>query len=220
MDYPNFIELPFVHENPVNHQDSDEDKYPESLPRYFIEHFTEEKARVFDPFIGHGTTAFVAEELGRIPYGIEADKERFQWCAGQLEHWQNIRHGDAGDIQEFTFPKMDFCITSPPFMAITHQWNPLYSGDPNYHGYDVYLQKLSEIFTAIKPIMKRGSHLVVHVDNIAGKQFTPLVRDFSICISESFRPVGETIVKWTNAPENYPYTRVLIFKNTYPSILT
>ena len=214
MNYPALIQLPFMRENAVAPKDSDQDKYPESFPRYFIEHFTKKKDKVFDPFMGHGTTAFVCEELGRIPYGIEADPERHEWAAGQCAHWQNIRCGDAGDAGEMGFPKMDFCVTSPPFMAINHAWNPLYCGDKIYAGYGRYLARMAEIFAGLKPLMKRGAHVVVHADNVSGKTaYTPLVRDFSLLISESFKPVGETIIEWQNAPEDYPLTHALIFKN-------
>jgi len=215
VDYPAYIQLPFLRENPVSPHDSDEDKYPESMPRYFMTHFTREKDKVFDPFMGHGTTAFVAEELGRIPYGIEADPERHEWTAGQCAHWQNIRCGDAGDAKRMDFPKMDFCITSPPFMAKNHGWNPLYCGDQIYAGYDRYLLRMAEIFAGLKSVMKKGAHIVVHADNVRGKMvYTPLVRDLSIVIAESFKPVGETIIKWEHAPEDYPLSHALIFKNS------
>lgn len=213
MDYPSFIELEYAQENAVDANDSDEDKFPECIPRYFIKNFTKPKSKIFDPFMGHGTTAFVTEELGHIPYGIEADDERFQWVAGQLEHWQNIKCADALDMNDLALPKMDICITSPPFMPANHTWNPLYDGDPDYRGYAQYLKKMAAIFGALKIRMKRGSHVIVHVDNIHGKVFTPLVRDFSILMSESFSPKGETVIKFKNAPKDYPLTRCLIFKN-------
>lgn len=214
LNYPSFIELEYAKEHAVSANDSDEDKFSECIPRYFIKNFvTKEKSKIFDPFLGHGTTAFVAEECGHIPYGIEADQERFEWAAGQLEYWQNIKCDDALFMNDLGFPKMDLCITSPPFMAANHNWNPLYGGDPDYKGYTQYLKKMTAIFAALKLRMERGSHIIVHTDNIEGKVFTPLVRDFSILISENFAPKGETIIKFKNAPEDYPLTRCLIFKN-------
>lgn len=213
LDYPSFIELEYAQENAVSVRDSDEDKFPECIPRYFIENFAKPKSKIFDPFMGHGTTAFVAEELRHIPHGIEADDERHAWAAGQLEHWNNIHCADALCMNDLGFPKMDLCITSPPFMPANHQWNPLYGGDPNYKGYAQYLKKMANIFAELKTLMKRGSHVIVHVDNIEGKVFTPLVRDVSILISESFTPKGETIIQFKNAPKDYSLTRCLIFKN-------
>lgn len=211
---PSFIQLPFKRENPVSSADSDEDKYPESFPRYFIQEFTKKGDKVFDPFIGHGTTAIVAEELGRIPFGVEADEPRFEWICSLIQNTKNMRCMDADNLADAGFPKMDFCVTSPPFMAINHSWNPLYEGDPVFGTYDAYLKKLRGIFKNLKFVMKKNALLVVHADNVHGQVFTPLVRDFSICISGYFKPVGETIIQWQNPIEHYPISRALIFRNS------
>ena len=150
--------------------------------------------------------------MSRIPYGTEAERERYEWSAAQLEHWQNIIHGDAAEIADFGFPKMDFCITSPPYMPKHHKWNPLYSGDPKYAGYDQYLKKIQKIFKKIATIMKRASFMVVQLDNLHGKTFTPLVRDVGIEIEKSFRLDNEIIVAWDNPKPEYPVTHCLVFK--------
>jgi len=213
-DYPEIITLPFVQDYAPPDGDDNSDQYPSSLPRYFIENYTKKKQRVFDPFMGFGTTAFVAEELGRIPFGVEADGERFEWGAGQLEHWQNIVSGDAADIVDFDLPKMDLCVTSPPFMMWHEEWNPLYGGDEEFAGYDVYLLRLKEIFRAIRFVMKKNALVVVHADNIPHKKgFTPLVRDMSNAISSVFRPAGDVIIQWEDAPDEHTLTHCLIFKN-------
>lgn len=215
MDIPPFIELPFRRENPVSAQDSAEDKYPESFPRYFIERLTGKGDKVIDPFMGHGTTALVAEALGRIPYGVEADEDRYGWTCAHMKQPENVYCADAGDCKLFGWPKMDFCVTSPPFMAKNHIWNPLYAGDRAYSGYDRYLLRMGEIFSALKGIMKKNAVIVVHADNIHGRIYTPLVRDFSILIGEHFRPAGETVIQWQGAatPAGYTHSHALIFKN-------
>jgi DNA modification methylase len=216
MAYPTLIELDFsTGQNTPNYIDNC-DQYPESLVRYFIENYTKKGQSVFDPFIGFGTTAFVAEETGRIPFGIEADGERFEWGAGQLENWQNIKHDDAANIAAQDFPEMDFCMTSPPYMIRDDEWNPLYGGDPEYNGYDVYLKRLEFIFAQVATIMKKDALIVVQADNIQGKIYTPLVRDFHHLISKSFKPQAEIIVRWTGEkPEchkDYEHTHCLVFK--------
>ncbi len=216
INLPSLITLPFAHENTVAADDSAEDKYPESIPRMLIQRLSKKGDKVFDPFLGHGTSAFEAEALERIPYGVEADGGRYEWAAGQCEYWQNIFHADAADIPALGLPKMDLCVSSPPFMARHHKWNPLAGGDPDFSGYGTYLQMLSDIFAGVKTIMKRGSLVCVHVENVQiGKVFTPLVRDFSFCLSESFVPVGESIIKWEGRDTNEPqHSHVLIFKNS------
>jgi len=214
MQYPDFITLPYIQEYAAQHGEDASDQYPSALPRHFIEAYTKPKQRVFDPFMGFGTSAFVAEDLGRVPYGVEADGERFEWSAGQLEGWQNIICGDAAEIGTYDFPMMDFCITSPPFIPMHEKWNPLYGGDPEYAGYDAYLARMAEIFAAVKGVMKHNALIVVHVDNIAHKKsFTPLVRDMSLAVSRSFKPQADVIIKWEDAPDGYALTHCLVFKN-------
>jgi SAM-dependent methyltransferase len=41
------------------------------LPRFFIEHLTQPGARVYDPFMGRGTTLIEAALLGRVPVGCD-----------------------------------------------------------------------------------------------------------------------------------------------------
>ena len=41
------------------------------LPRFFIQRFTEPDARVYDPFMGRGTTCVEAALLGRVPVGCD-----------------------------------------------------------------------------------------------------------------------------------------------------
>jgi site-specific DNA-methyltransferase (adenine-specific) len=49
--------------------------FPQGLPDWFIKLFTKEGDIVLDPFMGSGTTAFSAKELGRLYIGIEIQKE-------------------------------------------------------------------------------------------------------------------------------------------------
>lgn len=208
------IDLPFHGEFNAPKGVDNCDQYPESLPAYFIKEYTKKGHAVYDPFMGFGTTAFVAEKTGRIPYGTEADGERFEWAAGQLEHWQNIIHSDAAQAAKLGFPKMDFCITSPPYMPCHHKWNPLYGGDPKYAGYDTYLKRMGFIFGQIAKIMKRNAYIVVQADNLPGRRYTPLVHDLHTQLAKHFTPQGETIVRWTDPKPDYPHTHCLIFKKT------
>src|SRR5881394_2816335 len=43
------------------------------LPRFFIERLTEPDERVYDPFMGRGTTLLEAALLGRVPLGCDAN---------------------------------------------------------------------------------------------------------------------------------------------------
>lgn len=204
------ITLPFTQDYPAPLGEDASDQYSSALPRHFIEEFTREGQSVFDPFIGFGTTAFIAEDMGRVPYGVEADGERFEWSAGQLTHWQNIKHGDAAELAGFEFPKMDFCITSPPWMPMNEDWNPLYGGDPAHAGYDIYLARMADIFKAVRGVIKDNAHVIVHVSDLEDENgFTPLVSDMRNVVSRSFTFVSDTTVQWDS---DYPETHCLAFK--------
>jgi DNA modification methylase len=58
--------------------------FPQGLPEWFIKLFTKEGDIVLDPFIGSGTTAFSAKELGRLYIGIEMKKEYCQLVEREL----------------------------------------------------------------------------------------------------------------------------------------
>lgn len=212
MTHPSFITLPYTLERDPPPFEGNDIKYPEALVRHFLTAFTNKDDKVFDPFAGLGTTLFVAEEMGRKAYGIEADPLKQQWVAGQLDQWANLIYEDSFHVAKLGLPKMDFCMTSPPFMPNHHSWNPLFGGDPAKSGYPAYLRRMASIFANMQSIMKKGSKVVVQVDNIPGRSYTPLVRDLSLAISKSFKPEGETIVAWQDAPERYSHTHCLIFK--------
>lgn len=211
---PGLINLPYRLEREPPPFEGNDIKSSESLFRYFINHFTKPGDRVFDPFAGLGTTLFVAEALKRVPFGIEYDAHRLEWVAGQMDHWMNMACGDAGSMDKMGFPKMDFCMTCPPYMRASDTWNPLYGGNPKYAGYDKYLRRMGAIFARLPVVMKRGAYVVVNVDNIPGKIYTPLVRDLSCVIEKSMRLDGEAIIQWTgkHVRDDYTHTRALVFR--------
>lgn len=215
MKHNHFITLPYDQDHAAPALGDDGIVYPAALVRHFLKEFTKKGDRVLDPFAGFGTTLFVAESMGRVPYGIESERERFEWTAGQLEKWQNIHHADAGSLASLKLPRMDFVMTSPPFMAADHTWNPLYSGNPKHRGYANYLKRLGNIFGGIAGVMKKGAVCVVQVDNIRGpKVFTPLVHDMTRMIGTSLKLSDEKIIRWNDGPADYPYTQCLIFKKS------
>jgi site-specific DNA-methyltransferase (adenine-specific) len=59
--------------------------FPESLPEWFIKLFTQQGDTVLDPFMGSGTTNFVAQRMNRHSIGIEILPEYHQMVKAQLE---------------------------------------------------------------------------------------------------------------------------------------
>src|SRR5262245_54472284 len=207
-----FMTLPYALERGPPPFEGNDIKYPEALVRYFLKEFTRPGDRVLDPFAGLGTTLFVAEEMRRIPFGVEHDIRRHRWVAGQLEHWANLKYGSSAELSSYSFPKMHFCMTSPPFMPRHHRWNPLVAGNPAYAGYDRYLDGVQRIYRQLARLMRRGGRVVVQVDNLPGRSFTPLVRDLSTAIAGDIPLEAEVVVAWEGGRKDYRHTHCLVFK--------
>ena len=58
--------------------------FPQTLPTWFIRLFTQEQDIVLDPFIGSGTTAVAAHQLGRQFIGIDISEEYCQIARNRL----------------------------------------------------------------------------------------------------------------------------------------
>jgi len=61
--------------------------YPLELPKRHILSWTNEGDIILDPFIGSGTTAFAAMELGRNFLGFEMNEEYFNWANEKIEEF-------------------------------------------------------------------------------------------------------------------------------------
>ncbi|MDR0735331.1 MAG: site-specific DNA-methyltransferase [Zoogloeaceae bacterium] len=59
--------------------------FPESLPEWFIKLFTKENDTVLDPFMGSGTTLFVAKRMRRHPIGIDIVPEYYDMVRCRLQ---------------------------------------------------------------------------------------------------------------------------------------
>jgi site-specific DNA-methyltransferase (adenine-specific) len=66
--------------------------FPVGLPKWFIKLFTARGDVILDPFIGSGTTAIAALELGRHYIGIEKMEEYYKIALKRIE----VFHGRNG----------------------------------------------------------------------------------------------------------------------------
>ncbi len=71
MVYPTNV----LHKSPVAHNTGHSAAFPDWLPEFFIKLFSDPGDSVLDPFLGSGTTYRVAEQLNRVPLGIEINKD-------------------------------------------------------------------------------------------------------------------------------------------------
>ena len=204
---------------PANLQ-SDDNRYSETLVEHFLELYTKPGDIVLDMFAGLGTTLFVAEEMGRIPYGIEYDEERYKYVRSHLVNKENLKHGDSRKINTFNLPEIDFSMTSPPYMMKEHAENPLtaYTQPGTYHR---YLDELQAVFTQLKPMLKQDAYVVVEVSNLRGNGVTTLAWDVERALSRVLQFEGEVVVGWRGKDEGegtyghgYDHSYCLVFTNS------
>lgn len=76
--------------------------FPVELPKWFIKLFTEPGDIVLDPFIGSGTTAIAAIQLGRNYIGIDNQKEYVEISRARLSDIQIYIPSIAEDESEYS----------------------------------------------------------------------------------------------------------------------
>jgi len=205
-----------------------DDRYPEALVKYFVERYTKKGNKVIDIFAGLGTSLFVSEKLGRVPFGIEFNIERFDYIKQKIKHKENIIHGNSLKLDKYGFPKFDLAISSPPYMPKSDL-----SSLPNRYrknpfrnfcrgNYKSYLADIGRIYKKLKIFMKKNSHIIIEVSNLKGKDVTTLAWDIGKEISKIFHFEGEVIIGWKTKGTckgkgtygyGYDHSYCLVFKN-------
>jgi DNA modification methylase len=127
-----------------------------------------------------------------------------------------VIQGNAAKITDisgkYQFPEIDYLLTSPPYWDMLHAkgaqtqqtrrdspgLDTQYSDDPedlgNIHEYDEFLNKLVEIYIAIKPILQPRAYLTVIVKNIKkGGKIYPLAWDLARILGETYTLKDEKI---------------------------
>ena len=201
----NKIELPlrFRHENV---------RCADSLVEFVVDKFTEKGQVVFDPFAGYGTTVLIAEEMGRLGYGIEFSKEKATYVQGLLEHPERFIHGDSRTLIEYDLPLIDLCLTSPPYTNRSDTENPFVDYRQKGFDYSSYLREMGNIFSQVAKKMNPSGHLVIEASNLKKNgDVTTLAWDIAREVSQSFRFEGEIVIGWDEYGYGYNHSYCLIF---------
>jgi DNA modification methylase len=192
---------------------NDDVRYSESLVEYFLKRFTLRGAKVLDPFAGFGTTLITAERLGRHGYGVEFDPARADYVKSLLRHPERLIHGDSRKIDNYNWPKFDFCMTSPPYTSKGDPQNPFTSYETRSSGYAAYLRDLTRIYQRISKLMKPKSPIVIEIANIKKKEVTTLAWDVAHALSKTLTFEGEIVVGWEGGyGYGYDHSYCLVFK--------
>lgn len=208
------IHLSIEHRYPLPHIFQDDDvRYSESLVEYFLEHYTQPGDVVFDPFAGFGTTLIVAERMGRISFGVELNQDRVNFARSKLAHPENLIQGDARFLENIDLPKIDFSMTSPPYMTKdNHPESPFAGYKITGEGYKDYLRDIRGIYKHLHARMKPTGKVVLEVANLkTEKQVTTLAWDVGKEISKVLHFEGETIVCWDKRGYGYDHSYCLTY---------
>ena len=194
----------------------DDNRSFEEIIKLFIEQYSKSGDTVLDIFAGLGTTLIIAEKLGRIPYGIEILKERYQYIISKIEHKENIINGDARKLLDYEFPPIDLVYTSPTFMSKHETRDPL-NQFKTEGSYSNYLEDLTRIFTNLKKFLKPSSYVIIDVYNLKIDGITTLAWDVGKKLSDVFRFEGEIILAHEEPRDKesfgYDHSYALIFTN-------
>ena len=194
----------------------DDNRSFEEIIEIFLEKYSKPGDTVLDIFAGLGTTLIMAEKLGRIPYGIEILKERYQYIISKIEHKENIINGDARKLLDYEFPPIDLVYTSPTFMS-KHETRDPFNEYKTKGNYTKYLKDLRRIFTDLKKFLKPSSYVIIDVYNLKIDGITTLAWDIGKELSDVFDFEGEIILAYKNLRDKesfgYDHSYALIFKN-------
>ncbi len=206
-------------------------KFPETMAQEFIEFFTKKGQTVLDPMAGTGTTLIAALRAGRNSYGIELNPKYVQIAEHLIKEERaslgeviedlksEIINGDAALTLQYKIPIIDYVLTSPPYWDMLRvkgaetqkkrRTSPdvdvFYSDDPNDLGnikdYDIFIERLVQIYVSLKPVLKEKAYLTIIVKNIKkGGKIYPLAWDLGRELGRTYTLKDEKIWMQDNQP--------------------
>ena len=187
----------------------------ENMLEFFINGFTEKGQIVFDPFAGFGTTLLVAEEIGRVGYGIEYSKPKADYVHALLTHPEHLIHGDSRNLMEYDLPLFDLCLTSPPYTNESDAENPFVDYRQKGFDYPSYLHEMGNIFSQVNQKLNPSGHVVIEASNLKKNgHVTTLAWDIAREVSKFMHFEGETVIGWDKYGYGYNHSYCLVFSKT------
>lgn len=201
-----FLTLEHEYETDIPPGFENDVRTPEAYVRHFLREYSEPGDVVLDPFAGFGTTLMVAEELDRVPYGVEYEADQIEVIRDRidLDHAENVVHGSALELEFHDLPAFDCCLTSPPYMEQTMGVNPFRNyADDSESDYETYLADTTDLFARLADLAAPDAHVLVDVSNMKYEgDVTTLAWDVADAVAESFHFEGEVVVGWEGEGRN------------------
>lgn len=188
--------LPYEHDRPMPDAVSSDVRMPPALVERLVERFTDPGDAVLDPFAGFGTTLRVAGDRNRAAYGVEFERERADYVAETVEFDGRVIHGDAARLDEYDLPACDAVVTSPPFMGVDMDADPLqnYAGESDYAS---YLDEMAAVFAGVGDLLRPDATVALNVANLKHEgTVTPLAWDLADALGDPLDFAGEIVVDW------------------------
>lgn len=184
----------------------------ENMLEHFIREFTTEEQIVFDPFAGFGTTLLVAEELGRIGYGIEYSKPKADYVRSLITHPERLIEGDSRHLLEYDLPNFDLCLTSPPYTNENDSENPFVDYRQKGFDYPSYINEMGTIFSQVAQKLNPAGHVVIEAANLKKEgHVTTLAWDIAKEVSKFLHFEGEILIGWDRYGYGYNHSYCLVF---------
>lgn len=166
----------------------------------YVRFFTKRDAVVLDPFVGIGSTLVACTRTGRRGIGIDLNGEYADIARKRVEGdpKQRVIHGDAWGIEKYGLPKIDYCVTSPPYFRMLEkidvtQKRRIRKGLATDYGdsvalpeeVDEYVNELVDLFSKIAKITKENGYATVIIQNFRDQgRMVPLAWQFAIAMQK------------------------------------
>jgi len=174
--------------------------YSPTMISDYVRFFTKRDAVVLDPFVGIGSTLVACIRTGRKGIGIDINEQYVDIAMKRIEvdPDQKVIHGDAWDIEKYDLPKIDYCVTSPPYFRMLEkidvtQKRRIRKGLATDYGdsvdlpeeVDEYVDALVDLFSKVAKITNEKGYLTVIIQNFRRKgMMIPLAWQLAIAIQE------------------------------------
>lgn len=216
-----FLTLPYEKPTALPSDVDGDPRTPPSYVKHFLTRYTGPGDTVLDPFAGFGTTLAIGEELGREVHGIEYESERAAFIEERVDHPERVVRGSALELPSFDLPRVECCLTSPPYMTERMDADPFrnYATDSKTT-YEDYLDDIETVFASIDDRIVPDGTVLVDVSNMKDTgNVTTLAWDVAEAVAVTFEFAGEVVIGWEGTDDEdgvygygYDHSYCLVFE--------